>query len=129
MSARGAWRRTTAPDEIVMNAHGNLQLRRRALSPLPRDDRHVFGYFLLLDPLQETLADRIDNAYVPRALAPAARRRPAPHASHKLWDRLRRSPGRDGDGAGAPHEPRAQLATRMGVMRCVVSALQYLHDD
>ena len=42
-------------DEVMLDAQGNLQLRPTQ----PPTNPHVFGYFLLLDPLHESLADRI----------------------------------------------------------------------
>ena len=137
-SRRREGRGDDPPDDIAVDARGDLRLRRR--EPSPPDDRRVFGYFLLLDPLHETLADRIDRAYIPQALATDGGPRPRHGDSYSSslgqdprrppWDQIRRDRGRRGDPApGDAADPAVQLATRLGALQCVASALQYLHDD
>mmetsp|Transcript_44877 Transcript_44877/g.94154 ORF Transcript_44877/g.94154 Transcript_44877/m.94154 type:complete len:651 (-) Transcript_44877:581-2533(-) len=115
----GATQQYGQHDEIVMDANGNLQLRRRPSPPQPtmKIDDHLFGYFLLLDPLHETLTDRIERTYIPETL------RPQQSSNIKLWDRIRHKNPQD------PNCPKVQLAQRLGILHSIASALNYLHDD
>jgi len=61
-------------EEIITDEYGNLQIRQVPQSiqppaPQPRRQNHLFGYFLLLDELSETLTDRIDYTYIPQVLS------------------------------------------------------------
>jgi len=65
-------------EEIITDQFGNLQIRQVPLippqsiqppAPQPRRQNHLFGYFLLLDELSETLTDRIDYTYIPQVLS------------------------------------------------------------
>jgi len=116
-SARSPSRHRADQDEIVMDEHGNLQLRRSPAPPPPPVDDHLFGYFLLLDPLHETLTDRIERTYIPETL------RPQQSSNIKLWDRIRHKNPQD------PNCPKVQLAQRLGILHSIASALNYLHDD
>ena len=91
-------------DEIVMDAYGNLQVKQRRQLPSIQN-QHLFGYFLLLDPLYETLTDRIERTYIPQILLAAnnpttttttqatgasitsSEQRASP--SYNFWDRIR----------------------------------------
>ena len=59
-------------EEIITDEFGNLQIRQVPQSiqpPAPTRTNHLFGYFLLLDELSETLTDRIDYTYIPQVLS------------------------------------------------------------
>ena len=109
---------------------------------------HRFGFFLLLDPLFETLSARIERTYIPRAfdrpastndggdeyVVPFPRNRMhlsfglLPSTSNSWWGLAtrRRATSRDDPRLDAR---RAELARRLGVIKCVASGLAYLHDD
>ena len=91
--------------------------------------RHEFGLVMLIDPLCETLAKRIDDTYVPRVFAdPTTRPTPAAAPASKGW--LRRLATAKKKAAGQlPLEGwRIQLARRLEGLRGIASAMQYLHD-
>mmetsp|Transcript_44876 Transcript_44876/g.94149 ORF Transcript_44876/g.94149 Transcript_44876/m.94149 type:complete len:646 (-) Transcript_44876:581-2518(-) len=114
----GATQQYGQHDEIVMDANGNLQLRRRPSPPQPtmKIDDHLFGYFLLLDPLHETLTDRIDRTYIPQTLG-------RKNSNTKLWNRIRQKNSHD------PNDPKSQLAERLEILSSIASALKYLHEN
>ncbi|KAL7525240.1 hypothetical protein ACHAWF_001269, partial [Thalassiosira exigua] len=97
-------------EEVVTDAHGNLQLRRRSPEKPRRSDERLFGYFLLLVPLQETLTDRIETSYVSQEL-------------------LCHSENEGGDEGRESCVSRLQLAERLDVLISAFSALQYLHEE
>ncbi|KAL7524139.1 hypothetical protein ACHAWF_000825 [Thalassiosira exigua] len=99
-------------EEIVTDAQGNLKLRRRSPPRLSRTEgtERLFGYFLLLDPLHETLTDRIEKSYVPREM-------------------LRHSQSEGGDEGRESCVSRLRLAERLDVLVSVASALRYLHEE
>ena len=111
-------------DEVMLDAQGNLQLRPTQ----PPTNPHVFGYFLLLDPLHESLADRIEKTYVPQMAdsvhsSGSGKLSPA----NKVWDRIRH---KGGTGKGPdPNDPKFQLGQRLAIVSSIASALKYLHDD
>jgi serine/threonine protein kinase len=109
---------------------------------------HRFGFFLLLDPLHETLTTRIKRTYIPQVFDqpivdenvvpyPIRRRRlnlsclftckPSPWTigkTAKLTDK-------DNHTRIDPimHQWRLQLAQRLVVIKCIALALSYLHDN
>jgi len=127
--------RAQIPDEVVMDAYGNLQLRRQLPQqpPIPPpSDHHLFGYFLLLDPLHESLTDRIEKTYVPQIIPPsnAANNNnssllPVP----KVWDRIRHKNNGNREQQHDPTDSKDQLIRRLGILKAVASALRYLHDE
>mmetsp|Transcript_33699 Transcript_33699/g.72882 ORF Transcript_33699/g.72882 Transcript_33699/m.72882 type:complete len:698 (-) Transcript_33699:150-2243(-) len=93
--------------------------------------RHRFGYFMLLDPLFETLATRIEKTYLPQVfgahlLAPSDSSS-SNSSRNGLWKRMiRRNDVHD----SLPMETwRGQLAQRLEGLKGIASALRYLHDD
>ncbi|KAL9178298.1 hypothetical protein ACHAXT_001726 [Thalassiosira profunda] len=118
----------TAGDEIVVDADGQLRLRRQP-PPRPAAPSHFYGYFLLLDPLHGTLSDRIEHVYIPQASFDAGSSSAAmissssSSSSFQLWDRIRHSNLQD------PSDPKVQLAGRLQILKGVASALRYLHED
>ena len=108
--------------------------------------RHQFGAFLLLDPLHESLARRIEDTYVPRVFGAIGRAKESggngkssPFRSSSLKSSMVgrimriREPDRAGrtpSGGDLLLEAwRTQLVERLGGLRGVASALRYLHDD
>jgi serine/threonine protein kinase len=109
---------------------------------------HRFGFFLLLDPLFETLSARIERSYIPRAfdrpvalaadvdqnVVPFPRKRM--HLSFGLlssrsssWWSLAMHPAKDPRDDSRLDAWRTDLAERLGVIKCIASGLAYLHDD
>ncbi|KAL7552960.1 hypothetical protein ACHAWF_016192 [Thalassiosira exigua] len=101
-------------EEVVTDERGNLKLRRRSPEKLSRTEgtERLFGYFLLLDPLHETLTDRIEKSYVPRELL-----------GHSESEGTNAYSGREACVS------RLQLAERLDVLTSVASALRYLHEE
>jgi len=116
--------------------------------------RHRFGYFLLLDPLYETLTARCERRYLRDVLEAPASPAPSPSASSSSRNgRSKRGEGGERPGFlrrlvgggnkagghaareeksthGLPVESwRAGLADRLEALRGVADALRYLHDD
>ena len=110
--------------------------------------RHRFGYFLLLDPLYETLATRCERRYLRDVLEPPAPPSPPPSSSggrgsrrgdgERPWFRRLVGGGVKVGGLsasqrqthGLPIEAwREGLADRLEAVRGVADALRYLHDD
>jgi len=91
------------------------------------DYRHRFGLVMLLDPMHETLAKRIDDTYIPRVFCGPAPPTPAAASSRGLWRRL--TTKKRSDGALPLEGWRIQLARRLEGLRGVAAAMQYLHDD
>ncbi len=117
------------PDEIVMDAYGNLKLQKRHMAPQhPPSNSHLFGYFLLLDPLHESLTDRIDKTYVPQVAQHENSNVNANNNKNKMWDRIRHKNGANPRGYDS-NDPKVQLAQRLGVVKSVASALTYLHEQ
>ena len=94
--------------------------------------RHQFGYFLLLDPLFETLARRIDGTYVPRIFdCPTTAQN---QSSSRWWKRMMHKNhnhhhlANNNNGISLEYW-KLQLAQRLDCLRGIASALQYLHDD
>ena len=83
--------------------------------------RHQFGLVMLMDPLYETLAERIDGTYVPQVFAGSTR--PSSGLQRRLMTKKKAA-------SLLPLEGwRCQLAQRLKALRGVASAMQYLHDD
>eukprot|EP00571_Detonula_confervacea_P009420 CAMPEP_0172327116 /NCGR_PEP_ID=MMETSP1058-20130122/58671_1 /TAXON_ID=83371 /ORGANISM="Detonula confervacea, Strain CCMP 353" /LENGTH=635 /DNA_ID=CAMNT_0013044073 /DNA_START=29 /DNA_END=1936 /DNA_ORIENTATION=- len=110
-------------DEVVLDAHGNLQLRRQPPSPQPNANYHFFGYFLLLDPLHETLTDRIERTYIPQVLE----HNPTNNNNNNMWDRIRHKNNHNTSSGGI--NPKVQLVQRLEILKCIALALKYLHDE
>jgi len=115
--------------------------------------RHRFGYFLLLDPLYETLTTRCERRYLRDVLEPPPSPAPSPSSSssssggrgrrrgdgsERPWFRrlvggggkVVGLPGREAPTHGLPIEAwREGLAERLEAVRGVADALRYLHDD
>jgi serine/threonine protein kinase len=108
---------------------------------------HQFGYFLLLDPLCETLSHRIDYTYIPLAISapfPTLSRgggkstwlKRMLHIDHNYYQQQNRLNHSIGTVATASkssssndiQDPRVQLAQRLHSVQCIASALQYLHE-
>ena len=118
-------------DEIYLDENGNLQLRRRP--PPPSSRPHLFGYFLLLDPLHETLADRIENTYVSQALQCyplTSSNSLSTSTPFHLWDKIRHKKNPQ-ILAGKDYDPCApfHLVQRLEIAKSIASALTYLHED
>jgi serine/threonine protein kinase len=117
-------------DVIYMDANGKLQLRRH--SPPPSSGgAHLFGYFLLLDPLHETLAERMERTYLPQFLLHDPIHGGATGTyPFQLWDRICHKNNRPQTSAGScnPLAPQFHLAERLESATCIASALTYLHD-
>ncbi len=107
-------------------------------------DGHRFGFFLMLDPLFETLSMRIERTYIPRAfdrflasskadvdrhVVPFPRRRMHLSLGSNSWWRLAMHPPKDPCDDSRLDALRADLAERLGVIKCIASGLAYLHDD
>ena len=108
------------------------------------DCHSQFGYFLLLDPMFETLSKRIDETYIPQVLM---NRPTSPSCLVSTMKSLRlRMPltrqiykqrhGSDDNDNKSDNRRRMQLnvwkmqlAQRLDVVKGVASALQYMHDD
>ena len=111
--------------------------------------RHRFGFFLLLDPLYETLTTRIQRTYIPQVFDhpivdenvvpyPSRRRRlnisrllACRHPPWRTVVNTAKLTGKDDHKRIAPlmHKWRLQLAQRLDVIKCIALALSYLHDD
>jgi serine/threonine protein kinase len=121
-------------DEIVMDAYGNLQLRRRPQQPPPPlATYHLFGYFLLLDPLHETLTDRIDKTYVPQIFLQSSNNSASATSTSSPFNLLERIRHKNHNSPGNkiydPNDPKFQLAQRLSILKSIASALKYLHDE
>ena len=119
-------------DEIYLDANGNLQLRRRPT--LPSSHTHLFGYFLLLDPLHETLADRIEKTYIPQSLlydplVSSTNNAVSTPSPFHLWDRIRHKNNPQTVAGTNILNAQFHLAQRLEVVTCIASALTYLHDN
>jgi serine/threonine protein kinase len=119
-------------DEIYLDANGNLQLRRRAT--LPSSYSHLFGYFLLLDPLHETLADRIEKTYIPQSLPHdplinSTSNAVSTPSQFQLWDRIRHKNNLQSVAGNNILNAKFHLAQRLEVVSSIASALTYLHDN
>jgi len=97
---------------------------------------HQFGFFLLLDPLFETLATRIEKTYLPQVfggndgqgLIVSSGSSPSSNPSKNGW--LKRMIRKNNVYSSLPMETwRGQLAQRLESLKGIASALQYLHDD
>jgi serine/threonine protein kinase len=118
-------------DEIYLDGNGNLQLRRR--SPPPSSCNHLFGYFLLLDPLHETLANRIEKTYIPQlllhdALISGTSNAVSTPSPFHLWDRIRHKNNQQTLAGNCDPNAQFHLAQRLEIVTCISSALAYLHD-
>jgi serine/threonine protein kinase len=120
-------------DDIYLDANGKLQLRHR--SPPPSSNARLFGYFLLLDPLHETLAERIKKTYVPQFFLhdpsiTSTSNAVSAQCPFQLWDRIRHKNNLK-NLAGYYESTTAQfhLAQRLKIASCIASALTYLHDN
>ena len=103
---------------------------------------HRFGYFLLLDPMFETLANRIDVTYIPQVLnRPKAgfveamvhlrRRFPSTMISWRKIQNMRNDADADSscDQNALLNMWKMLLARRLTVLKDIASALQYMHDE
>ena len=118
--------------DIYLDANGKLQLRRR--SPPPSSGSHLFGYFLLLDPLHETLAERIERTYLPQfllhdPLIGSASNAVSALSPFQLWDRIRHKNNPQSSAGNYDLAAQFHLAERLGNVTCIASALTYLHDN
>lgn len=110
---------------------------------------HRFGFFLLLEPLYETLTTRIERTYIPQVFDhpivdenvvpyPSRRRRlnlsrllSCRHPPWRTVVNTAKLTGKDDHKRIAPlmYKWRLQLAQRLDVIKCIALALSYLHDD
>ncbi|KAL7550459.1 hypothetical protein ACHAWF_016358 [Thalassiosira exigua] len=118
------------PDEDDTDDEDDLGYVRRPTSYL-----HRFGFFLLLDSLRDTLADRIETVFIPAAFdacevaASRPGQRPAPSSgrSGMLRRVIRRGSSMDESG-GLLDTLKIQLIERLEGLGGVASAVSYLHD-
>lgn len=100
---------------------------------------HQFGYFLLLDPLVETLAKRIDHTYIPSMFANnstfddvvpvSSSSSNEKSSSSSWWKRLTRKNAMPISSNSQLKSWKAGLAERLEGLKGIATGLQYLHDD
>lgn len=94
---------------------------------------HQFGYFLMLDPLFESLNSRIDGTYIPEVFdcgvgaGMEVSRRRSSSSSSSWWNRMAQKNSANDN--LTLDTWRLQLAKRLTALKSIASALQYLHDD
>ncbi|KAL7553974.1 hypothetical protein ACHAWF_018676 [Thalassiosira exigua] len=115
------------PDEYDTDDEDDLGYTRSRTTYL-----HRFGFFMLLDSLHDTLADRIEKVYIPAAFEAcenhAGRRPSRPSGGSGLVRRLIRRGSSMDESGGLLDAWREQLIDRLEGLRGVASAVTYLHD-
>lgn len=96
--------------------------------------QHRFGFFMLLDPMFETLSKRIDETYIPQVLLHSPTKGGLMATMKCIRRRLSLTrqifkPHAFDESSAQLNTLKILLAQRLSVVKGIASALQYMHDD
>ena len=132
---------TVLSHENIINMHyvSEGSLEEQFNSEGENNYYHQFGYFLLLDPLVETLANRIDHTYIPNmftnnstfddVVPVSSSSSNEKSSSSSWWKRLTRKNAMPISSNSQLKSWKAGLAERLEGLKGIATGLQYLHDD